>query len=108
MRKRFEQSFFFFGVKVLFSYRRVVALPILHQNPGSGKVLIVQRDANVKKLALIKIYAVRDADVIRWKKDLNERLRLAVETIHRFQKESAAAEAEISRSSCICSQSVIV
>jgi hypothetical protein len=72
-----------------------VAYQFLSKEKISGKVLIVQRDANVKKLALIKIYAVRDADVIRWKKDLNERLRLAVESIHRFQKESAAAEAEI-------------
>ena len=72
-----------------------IGYQFLSKEKISGKVLIVQRDANVKKLALIKIYAVRVADVISWKRNLNERLRLAVESIHRFQKESAVAEAEI-------------
>ena len=72
-----------------------VSYQLLSKEKISGKVLIVQRDADVKKLALIKVYAVRDADIIRWKRQLNESLSSAVESIHRLQKESAAVEAEI-------------
>ena len=61
----------------------------------NGKVLIVQRNADVKKLALIQIGAVEAEDIVHWKESVNERLRKAVEAIHRFQKEAAAEEAEI-------------
>lgn len=61
----------------------------------SGKVLIVQRDANVKKLALIELYAVSDSDVARWRASIYETLRLSVSEIHRLQKEAESAESEI-------------
>ena len=61
----------------------------------NGKVLIVQRNADVKKLALIQISIIDAEDVTRWKASVNEKLRLAVESIHRFQKDSASEEAEM-------------
>lgn len=68
---------------------------LLAKRQITGKVLIVQRDANVKKLALIELYAVSDADVAKWKDSVAESLRQAVGEIHRTQKEAASAEAEI-------------
>ena len=61
----------------------------------NGKVLIVQKDADVKKLALIELYAVSDSDVNTWKAAINESLRISVGEIHRLQKEASLAEAEI-------------
>lgn len=80
---------------MLFAIISVAGYQFLSKKQISGKVLIVQRDADVKKLALIKIYAVRDSDVKRWQKGIDESLRLAVDSIHRLQKESAVTEAEI-------------
>jgi len=68
---------------------------ILSKEKITGKVLIVQRDAEVKKLALIELYAVKASDVKKWKASINESMRLSVEEIHRMQKEAALAEAEI-------------
>lgn len=80
----------------------VLALPLLYfgyrlisYKQINGKVLIVQKDADVKKLALIQIGAVEAEDVVRWKTAVNERLRVAVEKIHLYQKEAATEEAEI-------------
>lgn len=61
----------------------------------SGKILIVQKNADVKKLALIEIYAVSEIDVERWKANINDELRLHVESIHRLQGETLSAESEI-------------
>ena len=67
---------------------------ILSKSQISGKVLIVQRDAEVKKLALIELSAVSASDVARWKADINENLRLAVGEIHRVQREASLTESE--------------
>jgi hypothetical protein len=61
----------------------------------NGKVLIVQKDADVKRLALIELYAVSASDVLTWKAAINESLRISVGEIHRLQKEALLAEAEI-------------
>jgi len=63
----------------------------------NGKVLIVQRDADVKKLALIQIGIVEATDVARWKESVQEKLREAITAIHEFQKEAATEEAEITK-----------
>jgi len=80
----------------------VLALPLLYfgyrllsYKQINGKVLIVQKNADVKKLALIQIGAVDAEDVDRWKKIVHERLRTAVEKIHLYQKAAAMEEAEI-------------
>lgn len=67
---------------------------MLSKSQISGKVLIVQRDAEVKKLALIELSAVSASDVARWKADINENLRLAVGEIHRVQREASLTESE--------------
>lgn len=68
---------------------------LLSKRQITGKVLIVQRDADVKKLALIELYAVSDVDVEKWKASIAESLRLAVSEIHRAQREAALIETEI-------------
>ncbi len=68
---------------------------VLSKSPINGKVLIVQRDAEVKKLALIELYAISAKDVAKWKAVINENLRLSVEGIRSFQSEASLAETEI-------------
>jgi hypothetical protein len=68
---------------------------ILNNEQITGKVLIVQKNADVKKLALIEIYAVSETDVERWKAKINDELRHCVDSIHSFQGASLSAESEI-------------
>jgi hypothetical protein len=91
------------GIRIILSIVTILlALPLafwgyrlLSYKQVNGKVLIVQRNADVKKLALIQIGAVDADDIARWKQSLNEKLRQEVETIHLFQQKAAADEAEI-------------
>ena len=73
----------------------ILGYKALSKEKINGKVLIVQKDAEVKKLALIELYAVSDIDVKKWKIAVFDSLRLAVEDIHRSQKEAALVESEI-------------
>ena len=82
-------SLLFLTPLCIFGYR------FLAKKQINGKVLIVQRNADVKKLALIELYAISDSDVAKWKLSISEKLRLSVEEIHRFQKEAETEEAEI-------------
>ena len=68
---------------------------ILNKEQISGKVLIVQKNADVKKLALIEIYAISELDVERWKAKIDGELGLYVDSIHGFQGESLSTESEI-------------
>ncbi len=89
------KTFLFAIVLLVLAVFGIFCFNILNKEQISGKVLIVQRNADVKKLALIEIYAISELDVERWKAKINEELGLYVDSIHSFQGESLSTESEI-------------
>lgn len=77
------------GALAVFGYRVVFCEEI------RGRVMVVQRDAEVKKLALIKIYAISSANGDKWRKNIADKCRKILDETGVYRKDSSESRKRI-------------